>query len=284
MACVATTSSTYGRKCGSEVRIVDRIVDITAWERALERLPVATADQIADRDLQRRSEVKFVTGADTAFRLVAALSSRYAVMMAGARRVAAYRSLYFDTPTLDLFHAHRRGRRVRYKVRIRHYADRRISTLEVKARLSDLVSHKVRRSRSYGDNWLATHDRDFIATICPFEALREQAWVDYRRVSLLNVTGEERVTIDLDMCLRRGTKERRLPGLAVIEVKQPVLDRRTAVVTALRELRVREGWASKYCTAVMLTTAGVRAHRLRQGMRALETAGGGVSEWASVTC
>lgn len=263
---------------------MDRIVDMTAWERALERFTVATADQIAGRDLQRRREVKFVTRAETALRVLGALSSRYAVMMAGSRRVASYRSLYFDTPTLDLFHAHRRGRRVRYKVRIRHYLDRRVSTLEVKTRLSDLVSHKVRRSRSYGDSWLGTDDRDFIASICPFAALHEQAWVDYRRVSLLNLTGEERVTIDLDMCIRRGAKERRLPGLAVIEVKQPTLDRHTAAVAALRALRVREGWASKYCTAVMLTTAGVRAHRLREGMRGLEAAGRGVSAWVSVIC
>lgn len=254
---------------------MDRIVDLAAWERALERFPVATADQIAGRDLQRRTEVKFVTGAETALGLLPALSSRYAVMMAGARSVASYRSLYFDTPALDLFHAHRRGRRVRYKVRLRHYLDRRVSTLEVKTRLSDRVSHKVRRSRSYGDSWLGIQDRDFIAAICPFGALQEQAWVDYRRVSLLNVTGEERVTIDLDMCMRRGAKEGRLPGLAIIEVKQPVLDRHTAAVAALRALRVREGWASKYCTAVMLTTEGVRAHRFREGVRVLATEGRG---------
>lgn len=256
---------------------MDRTVDIDAWERALERLPVATADQIAGRDLQRRSEIKFVTGAETALGLLPALSSRYAVMMAGPRRVASYRSVYFDTPALDLFHAHRRGRRVRYKVRIRHYQDRHVSTLEVKTRLTGLVSLKVRRSRSYGDSWLRADDRDFIATICPVGPLHEQAWVDYRRVSLLNVTGEERVTIDLDMCLRRGAKEARLPGLAVIEVKQRVRDRQTTVVAALRASGVREGWASKYCTAVILTTADERAHRLREGMRALQAAGRGVS-------
>lgn len=264
--------------------MVDQFVNTAAWETALDRFPVATADQIAGRDLQRRREVKFVTEAETALKMLATLSSHYAVMMAGTRRVASYRSLYFDTPTLDLFHAHRRGRRVRYKVRIRHYLDRCVSALEVKARRSDLVSHKVRRSRRYGDSWLGSHDRDFIATICPFTALHEQAWVDYRRVSLLNMVGEERVTIDLDLCMRRAAKERRLPGLAVIEVKQPVLDRHTAVVAALRAMRVREGWASKYCTAVMLTTASVRAHRLREGMRALEAAGRGVHGWASATC
>lgn len=248
------------------------------WEDRLGQFGRAGQSLTACRDLQRRTESKFVMPAAAAAALLPRLMDGYAVLPAGAVLVASYRSLYFDTAGLALFHAHRRGRRVRHKVRIRHYPDRRVSFLEVKRRLGEGATSKVRRERNYGDNQVGPDDLRFVRANCPIDQdLLPQAWIDYRRITLLNTGTEERVTIDFDLCLSRGSCQVSLHDAAVVEVKQARRDRGTAAMVALRRSGWRTGPASKYCAGIALTSPEVRANRLRVGLRALKAVG----TWAS---
>ena len=121
-------------------------------------------------------------------------------------------------------------------------------------------------------------DLAFIRGHCPArQELVPQAWIDYRRITLLNARTPERVTIDLELHMSRGGRQRSLRDLAVVEVKQSRLDRDTAVMRALRSAGWRHGWASKYCAGVALTSPEVRANRLLVGLRALKAVG----TWAS---
>lgn len=244
------------------------------WEDRLGGFALALPTLVAERDMQRRMESKFVMPVWAAEALLPALADDYAALPAGAALVAAYRSLYFDTCDLDLFHAHRRGRRIRQKVRIRHYPDRRLSFLEVKLRIGDGVTSKVRRQRAYGDNPLSTDERRFVHAYCAVrQELLPQAWIDYQRITLLGTRTAERVTIDFDLVVARGPRGGRLQDVAVVEVKQVRLDRSTAAMRALREAGWRTGWASKYCAAIALTSPEVRAHRLLEGLRGLKAVG-----------
>jgi hypothetical protein len=249
------------------------------WHDSLRRFALAPLTLLAEREMNCRTDSKFVMPVAAAHALLSALRDDYAVLPAGAALVAVYSSLYFDTVDLELFHAHRRDRRIRQKVRVRHYPDRAISILEVKMQTRDGLTVKQRLPRAYGDVWLCPDDLRFVETHCPTRgALQPQALTDYRRVTLLGTRTAERVTIDFDLCVTRGVRgRRRLRHLAVVEVKQPRLDRSSAVMRALRAAGRREGWASKYCAAIALTSPEVRANRLRVGLRALERVG----TWAS---
>ena len=248
------------------------------WVDSLRQFSSAPAALVAGRQMERRIESKFVMPAAAAEALLPALKDDYAVLPAGEALVAAYRSLYFDTTNLEFFHAHRRGRRVRHKVRIRHYPDRRVSFLEVKIRHGEGSTFKVRREREFGDNQLGPSDLAFVRGHCPaHQELVPQAWIDYRRITLLNARTAERVTIDLELHMSRGGRQRSLRDVAVVEVKQSRLDRDTAVMRALRSAGWRHGWVSKYCAGVALTSPEVRANRLLVGLRALKAVG----TWAS---
>ena len=248
------------------------------WADSLDQFGYANESLAAGRELQRRTESKFVMPAAAAQALLPRLKDDYAVLSAGAASVASYRSLYFDTAELAFFHAQRRGRRVRHKVRIRHYPDRRVSFLEIKLRSGAGSTSKVRRERNYGDNQLGLDDLRFITSNCPVDQeLLPQAWIDYRRVTLINTGTAERVTIDFDLCLSRGSCEVSLHDAAVVEVKQSRLDRDTAAMVALRQSGWRTGPASKYCAGIVLTSPEVRANRLQAGLRALKAVG----TWAS---
>ena len=224
--------------------------------------------------MQQRAESKFVVSEATAAAIVLALRDHFAVLPAGDALVARYRSLYFDTDDLAFFHAHRCGRRIRHKVRIRHYPDRALSVLEVKSRQAEHQTVKCRRGRDYGRNGFDADDLAFVREHCgPTGALKPQAWVAYRRVTLLGLASPERVTLDMHLDMWRTAGRGQLRSAVVIEVKQPRLDHHSVAMQLLRSAGCRPGWMSKYCTAIALTSPDVRANQLMNRMRQLKAVG-----------
>jgi len=243
------------------------------WHDLLVRFPVATPELAAARELRRRTDSKFVMPPASAAALLSSLTGEYALLGTGNGPLASYRTLYFDTPELDCFHAQRRGCRVRHKVRVRHYVDRRVTSLEVKTRVSELETVKVWRERAYDESELSADDQAFVSGRTGIlRPMVPQVWTGFRRVTLLGIEATERVTVDLDLGVERGGRRRSLAGIAVVEVKQWPLDRGTAVMSALRAAGARSGWMSKYCAAVAFTRPQVRCHPLLPALRALERA------------
>jgi hypothetical protein len=223
---------------------------------------------MAARRLEVRSDTKFVLAPRHAAELLHRLWPHYAVLPAPLRSLSAYHTLYLDTPELDLFHAHRRGRRVRHKARIRHYLDRRISVLEVKSRLSELRTVKVSRERAYRDDRLTPEDDAFIAQHTGLrQTVGPQVWTRYRRVTLYGIETRERITVDLDFQVDMGPRLRRFEGLAILEVKQWPLRRATPVMASLRAMGSGAGWASKYCIGIAHTRPDVRVAGLTSALR-----------------
>jgi len=105
--------------------------DLTGLD-ILRRFAIAPPSLIEARSLQRRVDRKYLLAASAITSLLARLQQSHCVVRANEHGWARYDSLYFDTPDRDLYHAHRCGRRPRYKVRIRHHVDRALSFLEVK--------------------------------------------------------------------------------------------------------------------------------------------------------
>lgn len=244
------------------------------WEGRLVGFACAPPALVARRDLCRRVESKFVIPIAATQALVASLASDYVVLPAGAARVASYRSLYFDTEDLAFFHAQRRGYRLRHKVRIRHYPDRLVSFLEIKMRVGDGLTSKARRPRAYGDDAMSADDLRFVRAHAPVgDDLGPRVRIDYSRITLLNLRCAERVTIDIDLAVSGGVLGDWIRNVAVVEVKQATLDRRSTAMATLRAARWRPGWASKYCIGVACTRPDVRLTRLREGLRAVEAVG-----------
>src|SRR6267142_2447014 len=157
MAYGVTTSSISGPRSDSRA-----VPAIEVWQELLAPFASAPPDLVVRRELSRRADSKFVVPPAVAAELLTLLAGDYAVLAAGDGLVAWYRTLYFDTPELDFFNAQRRGRRVRHKVRIRHYPDRHVTRLEVKTRKSDLESAKICREHEYGDSAMSAADRAFV--------------------------------------------------------------------------------------------------------------------------
>lgn len=246
-------------------------VTFTLSAESLGRFSEASPDLLSRRRLLRRTDSKFVMRVGDLPALVESLVDGYRVLLAGTEPLASYRTLYFDTPELDCFHDHRRGRRPRNKVRIRHYDERGLTFLEIKTKRSELETRKYRKARPFGESGLDPTDRAFIAEHCGYAAdLAPTIWTDFRRLTLLSIEFNERVTIDLGLQFHRDGDRADVGQVAIVEVKQAPFCVRSPAMQALRTIGVRKASASKYCTATMLTRTGLRFNRLRPVLRTIE--------------
>jgi hypothetical protein len=239
---------------------------------ALDRFAAAEASLLDRRALLGRSDAKFLLRAEAVPAVLGALAGSHAVLLAGGGRIATYETLYFDVPALRGYEDHVRGRAPRHKVRARRYPDRGVSFLEVKRKGNGGRTDKARRPRPFDEAALSPEEAAWALAITgwPGGTLLPQAWIGYRRITLVALAADERVTVDLDLCLARPPRARRLGGLAVVEVKQARPDPRSPAVLALRRAGARRRSFSKYAVAMGLLAAGVRRNRLLPTLREIE--------------
>ena len=235
--------------------------------------PAASVELREGRALLRRVDTKFVCTRAVALKVASALVGAYAALPTPTGNLATYRSLYFDTSDLRCYHDHRRGRRLRHKVRIRHYPDRSLSYLEVKTKRNEAVTDKKRRPLPFQHEHLGDDERAFLAGIVdlPVHDLVPMMRIDFRRVSLVSLHSAERVTIDCDLEAATIDGARWDAGeRVVIEVKQSPFCVRTPVMGALLGHGLREQSMSKYTIATALVRPDLRRNRLLPELRAIE--------------
>ena len=234
-------------------------------EPLLAGFPGASKALLDTRELLHRVDTKFAVPLAALDALLAGLGEHYAVLRVPRGSLATYRSLYFDTPDLQCFHDHRRGRRIRHKVRVRHYPDRSLTFLEVKTKRNEVVTDKKRRPLPYGTEDLTAEDLEFLRGRIGgmAEVLEPQVWIGFRRATLIGLHTRERVTIDVDLDVAA------LGGIAIVEVKQSPFCVRTPVMQAVSAAGHREGSVSKYIAALATSRPDLRHNRLLPDLRSL---------------
>jgi hypothetical protein len=217
---------------------LERVEQATRLERLHSFIPVAP-EVLEDRSLLRRKDTKFAVRPDQVPALLRALKPDYGVLKAGVASFAAYETLYFDTSSLRCYHDHRRERRARHKVRIRHYPDRELSYLEVKTKTNGSLTLKHRKLRTYADNSMSAADWTFVGT-------------------------------NSNLVFRSGKSVHHLPGIAVVEVKQEPYCPRTPAMLALRSAGIRQTPISKYCIGTMMGDPNIRFGGLSRMLKLIE--------------
>lgn len=251
-------------------------VDLPAsdfFEQQLVDFSPANVSLIQTRSLDRRAVEKFIHSRESVAALLASLQGAYQVVEAARARVATYRTQYFDTAPLALFHAHRRGVRVRHKVRVRSYPDRAVTRFEVKTRHSDQLSTKETRAHAFGDLRLSDDDHRLAALqtrlTSPFVPT---VFTDFHRITLVGIDAPDRVTVDFDLVFGDGARRLGLERAAIVEIKREP-GSFAGCVTLSRALR-DGGWhrtsLSKYAAAIALLRPSTAQNRLVPGVRALQ--------------
>ena len=238
--------------------------------KVLEELEPVSLSEIEDAKLMNRIDTKFLANVAKLPELLRRAGSDYRVLEIEDERLKSYYTLYFDTPDLDMYNDHRRGKKARQKVRIRRYEGAEpLDFLEVKDKDNKGNTRKKRRLLAEGQKMedLA----EFIAEKSNYTAERLEKVIENRfyRITLVKKDMSERVTIDTGIRFRClcGGEEKGVEQLMVVEWKRKRLAAASPMKKILKELGMRETGFSKYCIGMAMTHPSLRRNRLKPRIR-----------------
>ena len=87
---------------------------------------------LSNSSLMNRVDSKFLLPTSSLIDVINACQDDYSLLEINGLTKFIYENLYFDSPSLNLYHHHHNRKLNRFKVRHRHYADVGTSYLEVK--------------------------------------------------------------------------------------------------------------------------------------------------------
>jgi len=232
---------------------------------------LATTAQVEACALQDRVDTKFVLRAEEMDTLLSILVTDFAVVQSEESLVGQYRNQYFDTDEYRFLREHHRGRRPRFKVRIRHYLDRNMSALEIKEKAPNGRTVKIRQPLAFMSNELSEQQRAFLDAHPRITAgaLKPSVQVDFSRATLVSKQVDERLTIDTALVFSHEEEEEALGTVVVAEIKQPRFSPRSPGMLALRQSGATQLRISKYMTAGQLLLPSIRLPRYTPRLKML---------------
>jgi len=220
---------------------------------------LADLDKVA---LQDRMDTKYVFSDSILPELLKRLSASYFILQINNSRAFEYNSLYYDTPSFDLYGRHACGKLNRYKIRIRKYVETDASFFEIKFK-----NNKGRTLKSRVDLRNGSFDEyasDLLNKNTPYALsdLKESLWVNYSRITLVNKEFTERVTIDTGLHYIYEGSLFPVHNIVIAELKQNKLcSSRFAML--MKEWHIRPSSLSKYCLGVASHIKGVKVNNFK---------------------
>jgi hypothetical protein len=236
-----------------------------ALRAIFDRLPPTYLHEVQTAALRDRIDTKYLLTEEQALIIFGSLIDHYKVLEVEGYRGGYYRTLYFDTPNLAMFHAHHSGLRARYKVRFRSYVDSHISFLEVKRKTNRNRTVKTRIPMEASLR-LDARAAAFLATQCPYDPtdLVPRIYNEFIRVTLVGTQHIERLTLDFALSLGFDGMQVDLPGLVVVEVKQRKFSAQAGIFRQLHALHLQPTSFSKYVFATTQLTEGLKQNRFKE--------------------
>ncbi|MET8102170.1 polyphosphate polymerase domain-containing protein [Streptomyces sp. NPDC005236] len=221
--------------------------------------------------LQHRTDRKYLVPLDRARRLVEQLADSHRILDLDGRRTTTYHSTYFDTPQLGAWHAHVQGRRRRWKVRTRLYAEDGLCRVEVKTKdgRGATVKHALGApAAEYGR--LTERAAGFLDGVLASSAIPVRAAdliatteIRYLRAALADLDHGTRVTLDGVLTCHHGDRSAALdPDFVLVETKGGA--RPAPADRMLLALGVRPVSISKYLIGQALLTPGLPDNDIRR--------------------
>ncbi len=195
------------------------------------------------------------------------LKQHYFVLQVEEKRISRYETLYYDTANLDFYKQHHNCKLNRFKIRHRIYVDSKLGFLEVKFKNNKGRSIKKRISKNeISKNW-DSNTLQFLNATLPFDAstLQPIIWVNYSRITFVNKTTPERLTIDINFEFKKDNFETTSRNLVVLEVKQENKSKSPFFELA-KKLSIKEASISKYCLAIANTNNSIKKNNFKQNL------------------
>ena len=206
-------------------------------------------DQIAS--LQRRYESKYIIHQSRLIHLAAELEQSWLVLSMNDSQAFLYKTTYFDDDNLTSYRDHVKGRRHRYKIRVRTYSDDS-SFLEVKQKTGRGETKKFRRPRPTDQqDQISPQEQDWLGQLITGidqHSLHATLHLNYLRSTLVNPERGERLTIDQEIVMSNQKNSPLIAGATIIELKNQFPHSPTNRL--LVRCGARRVSVSKYCAGI----------------------------------
>ncbi len=243
----------------------------------LDAFPVISLNEMETVRLMDRTDTKFLTTLQRLPDILRQMGKHYRIQYNGNDRMSGYRTLYYDTEGLQMYHRHHAGKASRQKIRFRTYLSTGSSFCEIKNKNNKGRTHKERRPV---ETRLADHMTEdscvleFLHThaACHPEDLLPQVETNFERLTFVNREKTERLTIDLHLRFRnyQTEKEYEEKDLVIIEMKQSGRSA-TFFRQLMLQMRIPPYRISKYCLGTVRTNSSVKHNRFKPKIRYIES-------------
>ncbi len=244
----------------------------------LEKFETVSLEEIDKVSLLKRAETKYLMDAGALFEILEELPEHYKMLKIGNNRKNSYQTLYYDTPSLEMYRQHHNGIMNRCKVRTREYLDTNLSFTEVKFKDNKSVTTKKRIKRTGNERGLPPESIELIQESgnLDFDELVCVMRNTYSRITLVHKNDIERITIDIDLeFFNDSGRNIRFDNLVIVEIKQEKFSQNSDFVRLMHKKMIRPTSFSKYCIGVSLLYEGVKANNFKENLLLINKLTGG---------
>jgi hypothetical protein len=215
--------------------------------------------------LQDRIDTKFMFHEMQLPGILEKMKNEYFVLDVNGIRGNNYETLYFDTNDFRLYLNHHNGKVNRYKFRARKYVESNLHFFEVKFKSNKgrTIKERIKRPEIIKEIKDSSHDlvKD-ISNVDP-DTLEAKLWVNYRRMTFVSKTSQERLTIDTNLTFIDNHQKVEMSNLVIAEVKQGSAREKSFFVALMRENKIREKSISKYCLGVISLNKKIKKNNFK---------------------
>ncbi len=235
-------------------------------EKELSEFSKISLQEMDSVALMDRVDVKYVLPVQDLSEILKEAKAHYKILSIENNFFAPYETLYYDSPYFDLYHLHQSGRLNRHKIRYRKYMNTGASYFEIKFKNNRKRTIKTRIPTVFDTNYeLNSDSRNFLNKDEVFKPtdLQAKLWVNYTRLTLVNIQTSERVTIDLDLTFKNEKEKKSYDKIVIVEVKQ-TKNKQSAITEIFRKYNFKQGSISKYCLGIMSLYPEIKYNRFKK--------------------
>jgi hypothetical protein len=236
-------------------------VDLNSFLSSFQPISLEEMDSVK---LMNRTDTKYIFNKSKLPSILESLKNDYRCFFINGTRLSTYKTLYFDTEDFLLYRHHHNGILNRYKLRHRSYVESNLNFLEIKFKTNKDRTIKTRIKNKLEGNFDAQASQ-FIEKIMPYKALnlKPNVWINYQRITLVNIVNGERLTIDTGLEIINNDKVLQLDKLVIAELKRGS-KQFSPFIKLMRDLHIQPGGISKYCMALALTQSNLKTNNFKE--------------------
>jgi len=243
----------------------------------------ATLEDAARVSFLHRYDTKFVMHTDGVPAFLNAVKDSYSLLEIEGITAQTYDTFYFDTPDLLCFNLHHNKRARRFKFRTRKYMSNGKIYNEIKQKLNTGKTIKFRQRRDAMNieppvlpalSDLSVFDESFAALLVAngyggIGKLVPSLNVFFNRLTFLNNTFAERMTLDFGLGYGYKNAVLKLHDTAIVELKRERGPHQTPAQEYFRSIHKCPSGFSKYTIGISLTHDEARKNRFLPRIRHL---------------